>query len=223
MDVTANGSTSIYRLLADVPKALANERRLELIDLLAQGEKSVETLAEQAGLGVANASQHLHVLRRAGLAESRRDGRRVYYRVAGDDVLRLVQSVRSVGEARVAALERTLRERRYDELEPLRLDVLRDRLKDGRTVILDVRPEEEYRAGHLPGARSIPLDELEERLAELPDNAPVVAYCRGPYCRMSERAVELLKRAGRRAERLEGGPPEWRTAGYAVERSVTGG
>lgn len=223
MDVTANGSTSIYRLLADVPKALANERRLELIDLLAQGEKSVETLAEQAGLGVANASQHLHVLRRAGLAESRRDGRRVYYRVAGDDVLRLVQSVRSVGEARVAALERTLRERRYDELEPLRLDVLRDRLKDGRTVILDVRPEEEYRAGHLPGARSIPLDELEERLAELPDNAPVVAYCRGPYCRMSERAVELLKRSGRRAERLEGGPPEWRTAGYAVERSVTGG
>ncbi len=214
---------AVYRHLADVPKALANDRRLELLDLLAQGEMSVETLAAQADLGVANASQHLQVLRRAGLAVARRDGRHVRYRLAGDDVLRLVQAIRAVGEARLAGMERLLRELHDDQLEPLDLDALRERLGDGATIVLDVRPDDEYRAGHLPGARSIPVGELEARLVELPEDATVVAYCRGPYCKMSDRAVELLRAAGLRARRLGAGPPEWRAAGYALETGARDG
>lgn len=216
-DRTLPPAKAVYRRLADLPKAIANDGRLELLDLLAQGEKSVETLARQADLSVANASQHLQVLRRAGLAVSRRDGRRVLYRVAGDDVVRLVQAIRAVGEARLAEMERLLRELHDDELEPLALPDLRARLAQGDTVVLDVRPEDEYRAGHLPGARSIPIDELEARLAELPSDVRIVAYCRGPYCRMSDRAVTLLRRDGRDAARLAGGPPDWRAAGHPIE------
>lgn len=201
---------ALYERLADVPKAIASGPRLELLDLLSQGEKTVETAARQAGLSVANASRHLQVLRAAGLAAVRREGRHAHYRVAGDDVVQLVRAVRAVGEARLADLDRLLRDLHPADPEPLPLAQLRGRLAAGEVTLIDVRPDDEYAAGHLPGARSIPLEQLEARLDELPDDAEVIAYCRGPYCRISDRAVELLRRHGRAARRLRDGPPDWR-------------
>ncbi|MDZ7802079.1 MAG: metalloregulator ArsR/SmtB family transcription factor [Trueperaceae bacterium] len=211
----------IYERLAHVPKALASARRLELVDLLAQAEKSVETLARESGQSVANASQHLQQLRRAGLVEVRRDRTYGYYRLAGDDVLRLWQAVRALGEARLADMDRLLDELHPGggEPAPLTMDELRDHLARGGTVLLDVRPSDEYHAGHIPGALSVPVDELPERIHELPDDAEVVAYCRGPYCVFSDEAVALLRAHGIPAARLQEGFPDWRAAGLPTEGS----
>lgn len=206
----------VYDQLADVPKAIASGPRLELLDLLAQNEKSVDTLARQAGLSVANASRHLQILQRAGLAAVRREGRHARYRIAGDDVLRLIHAVRAVAEARSAEMDRVLGELHAGDAEPVGLDELRERLAAGDALLLDVRPADEYAAGHLPGARSLPIDELEARLAELPEGTAVVAYCRGPYCVFADRAVEALRARGVDARRLREGVPEWRAAGLAV-------
>lgn len=214
----------VYEQLANVPKALASGRRLELIELLAQAEKTVETLARESDTSVANASRHLQVLRRAGLVEVRRAGTYAHYRLAGEDVHRVVQSIRTLGEAHLANMDRLLADLHDDPgaLEPIALDELRARLDAGGTVLLDVRPSEEYAAGHIPNALSIPVDELGDRLAELPDGAQVVAYCRGPYCVFADEAVTLLRRHGVEALRLSDGLPEWRSAGLPVEASGTG-
>ena len=214
---TSSPKRAVYERLAQVPQALSSGPRLELLDLLAQGEKTVATLARQADLAVANASQHLQVLRRAGLATVRRDGRQAFYSAAGDDVQRLVQAVRAVGETRLAEMDRLLDALHAGSGEPVTTVELRERLATGETILLDVRPTDEYRAGHLPGALSIPIDELEARLEELPAGAQVVAYCRGPYCALSDRAVKLLTRRGRTAHRLREGVPDWRSEGLPVE------
>ncbi len=214
---------AVYERLAQVPQALASGPRLELLDLLAQGEKTVATLARQADLGIANASQHLQVLRRAGLAEVRRDGRQAFYRSAGDDVQRLVQAVRAVGETRLAEMDRLLDALHAGSGEPVTTAELRERLATSETILLDVRPTDEYAAGHLPGALSIPIDELDARLEELPRDVDVVAYCRGPYCALSGSAVTLLMRRGRTARRLRQGVPDWRSEGHPVETTATVG
>lgn len=214
----------IYTHLALVPKALASPTRLGLLDLLAQGETTVENLAEKSGQSLANTSQHLQVLRRAGLVQAHRDGAYRRYRLNGNDVYRLWQSVRAIGEARLEGVEPLLRELHHsdavDAVEVLSLDELRDRLEDGRTLLLDVRPTEEYQAGHIPGALSIPIGELSDRLTELPEGAEIVAYGRGPYCVFADEAGALLRERGIPAARLQRGFPDWRAAGHPTE---TGG
>lgn len=203
----------LFRQVARVGGALASGPRLALLDLLAQTERSVEQLAEGAGLSVANASQHLQVLRRAGLLASRREGARVLYRPAGEDVVRLWLALRDVAAARLGDVERAARDYLGDGVEAIGRAELAKRLHAGEVVVIDVRPKVEFAAGHIQGARSVPVDELEARLAEIPEDAEVVAYCRGPYCVYAHEAVRLLRAAGRRARRLEGGWPEWRLAG----------
>ncbi len=209
----------LYEQFARVGGALASPARLELLDVLAQGERSVEVLAERASLSVANGSRHLQVLREAGLVESRKQGLRVYYRLAEPGVYDLLQSVRALAERRLAEVDRIVSAYvgHRDELEPVSRHELLERARSGRVVVLDVRPAEEFEAGHVPGAVSIPIDELEERLGELPRSKEVVAYCRGPYCVWSHRAVETLRAAGRNARRLVDGFPEWSAEGHPVE------
>jgi rhodanese-related sulfurtransferase/predicted transcriptional regulator len=209
-EAVADPKRAVYERLSDVAKAIASGPRLELLDLLSQGEKTVETLALQSGLSVANASRHLQVLRDAGLARVRREGRYAHYRVSGSDVVRLVRAVRALGEKRLADLDGLLRALHPEDPEPLTLPALRERMERGEVVLLDVRPETEYTAGHLPTARSIPVGELEARIGELPADREVIAYCRGPYCRLSDEAVALLRRHGRSARRLRDGPADWR-------------
>ena len=210
---------------ARVGHALANGRRIELLDLLAQGERSVEALATEAELGITVASAHLQVLRRAGLVETRRSGTRIFYRLAGDDVYRLLAAAREVARTRLAEAERAARA--YlggpDALEPLNREELLRRITAGDVVVVDVRPAAEYSAGHIAGAISVPLDELEARLAELPVGREVVAYCRGPFCALGGRGVEVLRRHGHRARRLADGFPEWRLAGLPVASETTDG
>jgi rhodanese-related sulfurtransferase len=203
----------LFEQLARVGGALASGPRLAILDLLAQGERPVEQLAEQAGLSVANASQHLQVLRRAGLVATRREGARVHYRPAGPDVVSLWLALREVAAARLGDVERAARDYLGDEVEAIGRDELAERLRSGEVVVIDVRPRVEFDAGHIQGARSVPLAELEARLAEIPDEAEVVAYCRGPYCVYAHEAVRRLRAAGRRARRLEDGWPEWGLAG----------
>jgi rhodanese-related sulfurtransferase len=207
--------------LAEVGRALASGPRLALMDLLAQGERSVDELASSAGLSVANASQHLQVLRRAGVVTNRREGPRVHYRPAGDDVVALWLSLRAVAAARVGDVERAARDYLGDDVEAVGRDELAARLGTGDLVVIDVRPRVEFAAGHIQGARSVPLDELEARLAELPPDAEVVAYCRGPYCVYAHEAVRRLAAAGRRARRLEDGWPEWRLAGLPSDAGAS--
>jgi DNA-binding transcriptional ArsR family regulator len=207
----------LFDALAEVGRALGSGPRLAMMDLLAQGERSVEQLAAAAGLSVANASRHLQILRRAGLVSSRRDGTRVHYRPAGDDVLALWLSLRGVAAERVGDVERAARNYLGEEVEPIGRAELVSRLGSGDVVVVDVRPRLEFSAGHIQGARSVPLDELEARLAELPEDAEVVAYCRGPYCVYAHDAVRRLRAAGRRARRLEDGWPEWRLAGLPFD------
>jgi rhodanese-related sulfurtransferase len=209
----------LFEQFARVGHALGSAPRLVMLDVLAQGERSVEQLAEAAGLSVANASQHLQVLRRAGLVATRREGARVHYRPAGDDVLSLWLSLREVAEARLGDVERAARDYLGDEVEAIGRNELSERLRAGEVVVIDVRPRIEFAAGHIQGARSVPLDELEARLAEIPDDAEVVAYCRGPYCVYAHEAVRRLQAAGRRARRLEDGWPEWRLAGLPREEA----
>jgi rhodanese-related sulfurtransferase/DNA-binding MarR family transcriptional regulator len=207
----------LFEQFARVGQALGSGPRLVMLDVLAQGERSVEQLAEAAGLSVANASQHLQVLRRAGLVATRREGARVHYRPAGEDVVSLWLSLRDVASKRLGDVERAARDYLGDEVEAIGRAELAERLRAGEVVVIDVRPRIEFAAGHIQGARSVPLDELEARLAEIPHDAEVVAYCRGPYCVYAHEAVRHLRAAGRRARRLEDGWPEWRLAGLPRE------
>ncbi|MGH9183778.1 MAG: ArsR/SmtB family transcription factor [Acidimicrobiales bacterium] len=200
---------------AAVGKAFANGRRAELVDVLAQGERSVEDAAAEIGQSVANTSQHLHVLARAGLVVSRRRGNRVLYRLAGDRVEALWAALRDVAAEHLAGLDRLASAYLGDRsgLEQVSRDELARRLHDDGVVVWDVRPSAEYAAGHVPGAVSVPSGELRRRLADLPAHAEVVAYCRGRFCVFADDAVRELSRRGRRARRLEDGFPEWRRAG----------
>lgn len=211
---------ALFEQFAKVGKAMGHGKRLELIDLLAQGERSVESLAAAAGLGLSTASAHLQALKQAGLVTTRRDGARIFYDLAGPDVASLYSLVRSVARARVADVE----QKRADYLGLTGLDgshaqgqpaemtreELLERVAAGTVTVLDVRPAEEYRAAHIPGALSIPIDELSSRLGELPPDREVVAYCRGAYCVLAYEAVDLLQSQGRRALRLNDGMLEWR-------------
>ena len=211
--------TALFDAFARAAKALASGRRIELVDVLANGERTVEALAGEVGLSVANTSQHLQILRQAGLVGSRRQGTSVHYRLAGPEVFELWRTLRTLAASRLAEVERLavayLGGR--DDLEPVTREELARRLEDGDDlVVLDVRPAAEYAAGHLPGAVSIPVGELRRRLAELPADREVVAYCRGPYCAFAHEAVELLREEGFAARRLEDGLPEWQAARLAV-------
>lgn len=199
-----------------IGRALANPHRVELLDLLAQGERSVEVLAARASISVGLASAHLQALRRAGLVVSRRDRTRIVYRLAGDDVYELLAVVRAVATRRIADADRAARTYLGEPIEAVSRAELLARIRSGDAVVVDLRPAEEYEAGHIVGAISIPLVELEAHLAELPAGVEVVAYCRGPYCALAPQGVALLRRSGRRARRLEDGFPEWRLAGLPV-------
>jgi len=204
---------------AKVARAMGNPHRLNLLELLAQGERNVEALAEAAGLSVANASQHLQVLRRNGLAVSRKHGLHVYYRLSGDEVPILLAALRQTAERHVEEIGHLVQGyfQARDALEPLSRDDLVGRLKEGSVTLLDVRPPEEFAAGHVPGAVNIPLKDLKRRLDELPKGTDIVAYCRGPYCVLAYEAVATLRACGRLARRMEDGFPEWRLAGLPVE------
>lgn len=206
---------ALFDGLASVAKALGSGRRAELVDVLAQGERSVDELAAEIGQSVANTSQHLQQLLRAGLVKTRRDGTRVIYALASDEVGRLWAQLREVASAHVAEIDRLAAAYLGDRagLESISQAELKSRLRRGDVVVLDVRPESEYAAGHIPGARSVPLDTLAKRLKELPRDVEVVAYCRGPYCVYADEAVRLLRRRGVAARRLEAGYPEWARAG----------
>jgi rhodanese-related sulfurtransferase len=214
----------LYEQFARIGKAVAHPKRIELLDLLCQGERSVEVLAKTAALTVTNASAHLKVLREARLVETRPAGTKVYYRLAGESVCGLFFSMRDLAAERYAEVEMIVRDyfQARDELEPITREELMARADDGGVVVLDVRPREEYDAGHIPGAISVPLGELEGRLDALPRSAEIVAYCRGPYCVLAPQALTLLRRKGYRARRLQDGLPEWRRAGLPVETGTTG-
>jgi rhodanese-related sulfurtransferase len=208
-----------YAELSVLGKALANPHRLELLDLLGQGERSVEELAREAELSLANASAHLQVLRRARLVETEKRGLNVFYRLAAPEVFRLWRTLRDVGGVRLAEINRLVENYFVDreELEAVDKQELLRLLEDEAVTVIDVRPEVEYEQGHIPAARSVPVENLERRLAELPRDLEVVAYCRGPYCVYSDEAVRLLHGHGFRARRLGEGFPEWRAAGYPIE------
>jgi rhodanese-related sulfurtransferase/DNA-binding HxlR family transcriptional regulator len=209
---SAGPKEALFDAIAVMGKAFGSPRRLELIDLLAQGPRSVDELASASGQSNANTSQHLQALHAAGLVTRRRDGLRVRYALAGDDVLALWLSLRGASAARLAEVQRAAREYLGDEVEAIGRDELVKRMARGDVVLVDVRPPEEYAAGHIDGARSIPIDELERRLADLPADHEVVAYCRGPFCAYAHQAVRELRASGRSARRLEQGWPEWRLA-----------
>jgi rhodanese-related sulfurtransferase/predicted transcriptional regulator len=213
----------IYGSLAEVAQALGHAHRLELLEHLAQGERSVEELSARASLSFANTSRHLQILRRARLVETERRGKHVLYRLAGDvEVVALMQALGRVGERNVAEVNRVMNDYFYtrDALEAVSRDDLLARLQDGIVTVLDVRPEDEFAVGHLPGALNIPLAELERRLGELPADKEVIAYCRGPYCVLSFEAVAALRERGYRVHRLEDGYPEWKAAGLPVEAAA---
>jgi rhodanese-related sulfurtransferase len=209
----------LFEQFARIGKALSHPKRLEILDLLAQAERTVEEIAQEAAMPVASASQHLQVLKGARMVESRREGLYVHYRLADEGVFRTWQAVRALGETQLAEIDRVaetyLRDR--DALEAVGATALMQRLSDGSVVVLDVRPEEEYRAGHIPGALSVPVDTLEAALQTLPKDREIVAYCRGPYCVFSDEAVRFLNTRGYRARRLVEGLPDWRAAGFPVE------
>jgi rhodanese-related sulfurtransferase len=210
---------AIYEQLARLGKAVSAPKRLELLDLLCQSPRTVEALAEQAAISVANASRHLQVLRAARLVDAEKKGLYVEYRLADDEVGRFFLALRSLAEARLAEVDQVAREyfERRGAMEALAGDELMRRVKSGEVTVLDVRPPEEYRAGHIPGALSIPVSELRVRLKELPKDREVVAYCRGPYCVMAVDAVELLRQKGFKAHRLEQGVVDWRARGWRVD------
>lgn len=212
---------ALFAQFAVVAKTLGHAHRLELLEQLAQGERSVEVLAQSTGLSVANASQHLQHMRRAGLVATRREGKFIYYRLADDAVLDLLAALRQVAERNLAEVERLVRGYFHDrdDLEPVSRKELRRRLREGGVTVLDVRPEDEFALGHLPGALNIPLRALKARLSELNPSQEIIAYCRGPYCVLSYEAVAALRARGFKIWRLEDGLPEWRAAGLPV---VTG-
>src|ERR671921_1181310 len=209
----------LFEQFARVGKALASPKRLEIVDLLAQDERTVEEIARETAMSVASASQHLQVLKGARMVEARREGLYMHYRLADEDVFRTWQAVRTLAESRLSevdgVVESYLKDR--EALEAVDASDLMERLIEGSVVVLDVRPEREYRAGHIPGARSVPVDALEAVLQTLPKDREIVAYCRGPYCVFSDEAVALLRSRGYRAHRLRQGLPDWRAAGMPVE------
>ena len=217
---------SLYGQYARIGKALSSPHRLELLELLAQGGRTVESLATEIGLSVANASQHLRLLHAAGLVATTRHGLFIEYRLADERVFDLCQAVRTTAERRLAALEKLVREEfgsRKDDAEAVSMQELLARSRRQDVVILDMRPANEYAAGHIAGALSIPVDELHRALKRLPKTQEYVAYCRGPYCVYADRAVELLRKSGRRARRLSDGFPEWRSAGFPIETQSDNG
>ena len=209
----------LYAQFARIGKALSNPHRLELLELLAQGERTVEDLAAEANLPIANASQHLQVLRAAQLVDVRRDGLYAYYRLSDERVFRLWQALRDLGDLQLAEVNRLVKSFLQDRspLQSITTEELLQLLEAGNVVILDVRPEVEYQSGHIPEARSIPIDELEARLSELPRDQEIIAYCRGPYCVFADEAVTLLQNHGYRARRLIDGLPDWQALNLPVE------
>lgn len=214
--------SALFTQFAAVAKAAAHPHRLALLEQLAQGERSVDVLASRVRVSIANASQHLQGMRRAGLVLARRDGKFVYYSLSGDAVLDLVAAVRRIAERQSADVDRIVRSyfQDRDSLEPVGRAELLERMQAGVVTVLDVRPEDEYALGHLPGAVNIELRELEKRLADLDPDREIVAYCRGPYCVLSYEAVATLRARGFKIRRLEDGYPEWRAAGLPVERAA---
>jgi rhodanese-related sulfurtransferase len=212
----------LYKHLARIGKALAHPSRLELVDLLSQGPGTVQALAHLTGQSLANTSHHLQVLRRARLVDGEKAGLYVTYRLVDPDVSRFFLDLRCLGEARLAEIEQVRRQYREARgaMESVDGDELLRRVRRGEVTILDVRPAEEYRAGHVPGARSIPLAELKKRIAELPRHRDVVAYCRGPYCVMAIDAVEFLRKKGYRAHRMELGVADWHARGWRIEKGA---
>jgi rhodanese-related sulfurtransferase/DNA-binding transcriptional ArsR family regulator len=214
----ANPKLALFTQFAAVAKSLAHAHRLEILEQLAQGERSVEVVAARTGLSVANASQHLQQMRRAGIVAVRREGKFVFYALADDAVLACMSALRRIAERNSAEVERVIRS--YfddrDSMEPVSRDELLEKLHAGAVTVLDVRPPDEFALGHLPGAMNVPLRELEARLAELDRVQEIVAYCRGPYCVLSYEAVAALRARGFRVRRLEDGLPEWRAAGLPV-------
>jgi len=210
---------TIYEQLGRVGKALASPRRLELLDLLCQGPRTVEALANEAGQSIANASQHLQVLRASRLVEAEKHGLFVTYRLADEKVCAFYRELRTLAESRLHEIQAVTRQflEVRGEMEPVDRDVLAARVRSGEVTLLDVRPPEEFEAGHIPGAVSVPLSELESRLSDLPHDRDVVAYCRGPYCVLAVQAVELLRARGFDAIRMEEGIPDWRARGLPVE------
>ena len=208
----------LYGQFARIGKALSSPQRLEILELLAQSERTVDSLATEIGLSLANTSQHLQTLRQAALVDSRKDGLFVYYRLAGPEVFELPKALRTVAEGRLAEFERLIRDHfgNRTDAEAVAMDELLKRARSKQVVILDTRPATEYVAGHIAGAISVPVDDLQRRLKELTKGREYVAYCRGPYCVYADRAVELLRANGRRAKRLLEGFPEWRAAGLPV-------
>jgi rhodanese-related sulfurtransferase/DNA-binding transcriptional ArsR family regulator len=208
----------LYEAFARTARAAASPKRIELLELMAQGERTVEALAQAAGMGVKNTSAHLQVLARSGLITGRRQGTKVFYRLAGDDVADFVTAVRDVARSRLPEVDQVIRAYflARDALEPVGHAELAERARQGQVVILDVRPAEEFAAGHIPGALSVPLAGLDDALTRIPAHAEIVAYCRGPYCVLAPQAVERLRARGYRARRLAGGLPEWRRAGLPV-------
>ncbi|MGH6628755.1 MAG: ArsR/SmtB family transcription factor, partial [Burkholderiales bacterium] len=203
---------AVYEQLARIGNALSSAPRLEILELLAQSERSVDSLAGLTGLTVANTSQHLQKLRQVGLVTSRKEGQFVLYRLVGDEVVKLLGTLSLVGEAYVAEVDKLVRIffTSQDDLEPVPARDALTRARKGLVTVIDVRPAEEYAAGHVPGAINMPLPELQKRLGELPKSKEIVAYCRGPYCLMSYSAVTTLRNQGYKARRLEAGMPEWR-------------
>lgn len=208
----------LFTAFAEIARGLGNAHRLDLMEHLAQGEKSVEALAAKAGLTFANASQHLQALRRVGLVVGERRGKQVVYRLSDDDVLDLVAALRKVGERHTDAVKAVVGDYFHarDALNAVEFSVLEQRMRDGLVTLLDVRPVDEFADGHVPGALNIPLEELKARLEEIPLGREVIAYCRGPWCVLAFEAVALLREQGRGAKRLDGGLPEWRRAGRPV-------
>jgi rhodanese-related sulfurtransferase/biotin operon repressor len=223
MSSTFNPKRALYAQFAVVAKAIAHEHRLELLELVAQGERSVEALAERSGLSIANVSQHLQNLRRAGLVASRRQAKFVLYRLADEAILTMLAALQKVAERNVGEVERILRSYFHarDELEPVSRAELTQRMKKGLVTVIDVRPEDEFALGHVPGARNVPLGDLKRYLSKLDRRTEIVAYCRGPYCVMSFEAVSQLRKLGFKARRLEDGLPEWKAAGLPVQTGTS--
>ena len=216
-----NVKTELFEQFARIGKALASAKRLEMLEFLAQAERSVDALSRMTGLSVANTSQHLQQLRQTGLVEARKDGLYVFYRLAGEGIVRLLMALRAVGQERLAEVDKLVK--LYldskDNLEPVPARELMQRARKGLVTVLDVRPAEEYAAGHIPGAINVPVADLRKRLNEIPRDREIVAYCRGPYCLLAFEAVAELRKKGRRARRLAAGFPEWRSAGLPVDRA----
>ena len=215
---SSNFKHDLFTQFARVGKALGSANRLELLEFIAQGERTVDVLATLSGLSVANTSQHLQQLRQTGLITARKLGQHVYYRLTGDDVLVLLNSLRHVAEQHLADVERLVNSflTVKDSLEPIPANELLQRVRDGLVTVVDVRPREEYQAGHLTGAVNVPLAELEQHLNQLPPDKEIVAYCRGPHCVLAFDAVARLREHGFKARRLETGYPEWKVAGMPV-------